>query len=91
MPQNGFGGRRANAWKYLALTSTALVGLGQPIAATAADAWTGTTSTDWLPPETGTLGQCRRRPILYISAIRHRIRLLSTLATLLPTIFTLAL
>ncbi|TPM45505.1 autotransporter outer membrane beta-barrel domain-containing protein [Mesorhizobium sp. B2-2-3] len=47
MPQNGFGGRRANAWKYLALTSTALVGLGQPIAATAADAWTGTTSTDW--------------------------------------------
>ncbi|WP_292190062.1 autotransporter domain-containing protein [Mesorhizobium sp.] len=47
MPQNGFGGRKANAWKYLALTSTALVGLGQPIAATAAETWTGAASTNW--------------------------------------------
>ncbi|RVA34424.1 autotransporter outer membrane beta-barrel domain-containing protein [Mesorhizobium sp. M7D.F.Ca.US.004.03.1.1] len=47
MPQNRFGGRKAKALKYLALTSTALVGLGQPIAATAAEIWTGAASTDW--------------------------------------------
>ena len=47
MPQYRFGGRKAKALKYLALTSTALVGLGQPIAATAAEIWTGAASTDW--------------------------------------------
>ncbi|MDX8457005.1 autotransporter outer membrane beta-barrel domain-containing protein [Mesorhizobium sp. VK9D] len=47
MPQNRFGGRKATGLKYLLLTSTALVGLGQPIAATAAETWTGAVSTDW--------------------------------------------
>ncbi|MBZ9816434.1 autotransporter domain-containing protein [Mesorhizobium sp. CA7] len=45
MPKNGFEGRK-KALKYLALTSTALIGLGQP-SATAAEIWTGTASTDW--------------------------------------------
>jgi outer membrane autotransporter protein len=47
MSRNMFGSRKAKALKYLALTSTALVGLGQPIAATAAGTWTGAVSTDW--------------------------------------------
>ncbi|MER9328684.1 autotransporter domain-containing protein [Mesorhizobium sp. M0488] len=33
--------------KYLLLASTALVGLGQPIAAKAAETWTGAASTNW--------------------------------------------
>ncbi|MGX5804045.1 autotransporter outer membrane beta-barrel domain-containing protein [Bradyrhizobium sp. Arg314] len=45
MPQNGFEGRK-KALKYLALTSTALIGLGQP-SATAAEIWTGAASTNW--------------------------------------------
>lgn len=47
MPQNMFGSRKAKALKYLALTSTALVGLGQPIAARATEFWTGAASTNW--------------------------------------------
>ncbi|KAA3447867.1 autotransporter outer membrane beta-barrel domain-containing protein [Mesorhizobium sp. SARCC-RB16n] len=47
MLRNGFGGRKANALKCLALTSTALVGLGQPIPASAAEVWTGAASTNW--------------------------------------------
>ncbi|MEI9421394.1 autotransporter outer membrane beta-barrel domain-containing protein [Mesorhizobium sp. Cs1299R1N1] len=47
MPQNGFEGRKAQALKYLALTSTALIGLGQPIPASAAEVWTGAASTNW--------------------------------------------
>jgi len=47
MPRNGFEGRKAKALKYLVLTSTALVGLGQPIAAGAAEIWTGAASTNW--------------------------------------------
>ncbi|MDX8503547.1 autotransporter outer membrane beta-barrel domain-containing protein [Mesorhizobium sp. VK4C] len=45
MPQSEFEGRK-KALKYLALTSTALIGLGQP-SATAAEIWTGAASTDW--------------------------------------------
>lgn len=47
MPRNAFGGRKANALKCLALASTALVGLGQPIPASAAEVWTGAASTNW--------------------------------------------
>ena len=47
MPQTISGRRKAKALTYLALTSTALVGLGQPIAAAAAETWTGAVSTDW--------------------------------------------
>src|SRR5690349_17650205 len=47
MPQHEFGGRKAKALKHLMLTSTALVWLGQPIIASAADNWTGAASTDW--------------------------------------------
>ncbi|OBP96820.1 autotransporter outer membrane beta-barrel domain-containing protein [Mesorhizobium loti] len=47
MPQHGFGSRKAKALKYLALTSTALVCLGQPITASADAIWTGAASTDW--------------------------------------------
>src|SRR5438445_1316493 len=47
MPQISLGGRKAKTTKYLALASTALISLGQPIAATAAEIWTGTASTDW--------------------------------------------
>ncbi|MCA0035262.1 autotransporter domain-containing protein [Mesorhizobium sp. B263B2A] len=47
MPQNGLGCRKAKALKCLALASTALIGVGQPIAATAAEIWTGAASTDW--------------------------------------------
>ncbi|MEI9406645.1 autotransporter domain-containing protein [Mesorhizobium argentiipisi] len=45
MPKNGFEGRKKTL-KYLALTSTALIGFGQP-SATAAEIWTGAASTDW--------------------------------------------
>ncbi|RUX24617.1 autotransporter outer membrane beta-barrel domain-containing protein [Mesorhizobium sp. M7A.F.Ca.US.011.01.1.1] len=47
MPQNGLGCRKAKTLKYLALTSTALVCLGQPITASAAETWAGAISTDW--------------------------------------------
>jgi outer membrane autotransporter protein len=47
MPKHRVGSRKAKALKYLALTSTALVGLGQPITASAAETWTGAASTDW--------------------------------------------
>ncbi|TGV55499.1 autotransporter outer membrane beta-barrel domain-containing protein [bacterium M00.F.Ca.ET.141.01.1.1] len=47
MPRNAFGGRKANALKCLALASTGLVGLGQPIPASAAEVWTGAASTNW--------------------------------------------
>ncbi|TPK05865.1 autotransporter outer membrane beta-barrel domain-containing protein [Mesorhizobium sp. B2-5-9] len=47
MPRNAFGGRKANALKNLALASTALVCLGLPIPASAAEIWTGAASTDW--------------------------------------------
>ncbi|ESY72056.1 autotransporter outer membrane beta-barrel domain-containing protein [Mesorhizobium sp. M0051] len=68
MPQNTFGGRKAKALKYLALTSTALVGLGQPIAATAADIWFGTTSTDWFTAGNWSAGSVpTAADIVYIS------------------------
>jgi outer membrane autotransporter protein len=47
MPQHRFGSSNAKALKCLALTSTALVCLGQPIPASAAEVWTGTASTNW--------------------------------------------
>ncbi|TPK89448.1 autotransporter domain-containing protein [Mesorhizobium sp. B2-4-17] len=50
MPQNGFEGRKMKALKYLALASTALIGLGQSISASAADSWTGAASTNWFTP-----------------------------------------
>ncbi|MER9307029.1 autotransporter outer membrane beta-barrel domain-containing protein [Mesorhizobium sp. M0293] len=68
MLQNIFGCRKAKALKYLALTSTALVGLGQPITATAADIWNGTTSTDWFTAGNWSAGSVpTAADIVYIS------------------------
>ncbi|TPK96254.1 MULTISPECIES: autotransporter domain-containing protein [unclassified Mesorhizobium] len=47
MPQHEFASHKAKALKYLALTSTAMVCLGQPITASADAIWTGAASTDW--------------------------------------------
>ncbi|MER9948491.1 autotransporter domain-containing protein [Mesorhizobium sp. M0047] len=68
MPQNTFAGRKATGMKYLLLVSTALVGLGQPLTATAADIWFGTTSTDWFTAGNWSAGSVpTAADIVYIS------------------------
>ncbi|RUU02092.1 autotransporter outer membrane beta-barrel domain-containing protein, partial [Mesorhizobium sp. USDA-HM6] len=68
MPQNRFGSRKAAGLKFLLLTSTALIGLGQPINAMAADVWFGTTSTDWFTAGNWSAGSVpTAADIVYIS------------------------